>query len=150
MNRNGGFNPLNQFISPNSIQLAEGGETREVDAGIRRQTLPKTLEGIPLENLFLAVTPTSLQPVTPCLCGPEGVACDHTPSTKGFTTLNGFQEHTWGSTRSHLDPGGEWSLQIRGPALGERNQIGTVGCSLVEGGAIRSEHARIFAALTRG
>ena len=50
-------------------------------------------------------------------------------------------------TGSYLDPGGEWCFKVRWPTLGKRNQVGARGSSLAKSGAIRAEHARIFAAL---
>ena len=48
-----------------------------------------------------------------------------------------------------MNPGGERGLKVRWPALGQWNQIGTGGCGLLEGGAIRAEHVRILAAVAR-
>merc|ERR1712185_793233 len=41
------------------------------------------------------------------------------------------------------------AFKIRRPALGQRNQIGTIGCGLEKGDAIRTEHDGIFAAPPR-
>ena len=39
VNGDGGFDPLDQFVAPNAIELSKWREARKVDAGVRREAV---------------------------------------------------------------------------------------------------------------
>ena len=145
----GGFDPLDQFVAPNAVQLSQGREARQVDAGVRREAVAQGFERVTAELLFTTVTPGARQTIVPRRRRPERIAGNHTPTPEGFTTFDRFQQHAWRPSVAHLDPGGEGCFKICGPTLSQRNQVGTTANSLMKGVAIGTEHDLIIAAETR-
>ena len=63
MNGDGGFDPLDEFVTPNAIELPKRREARQVDAGVRRQAVAQGLEWIPVEGFFATISPGARQTI---------------------------------------------------------------------------------------
>ena len=63
MNGDGGFDPLDEFVTPNAIELPERRQARQVDAGVRRQAVAQGFEWIAVEGLFTTVSPGARQTI---------------------------------------------------------------------------------------
>jgi hypothetical protein len=59
MHGNAGFNPADQLIPPNAIQLAKGWQPWERDGLVGIRTFTKNVERIALKALFVAVSPAA-------------------------------------------------------------------------------------------
>ena len=63
MHRNTGFNPLNQLVAPDAVELTKGWQAGQADAVIRLKTAAQAVEGVAVECVLAAITPASLQAV---------------------------------------------------------------------------------------